>query len=337
MPLPPPERPAEQASVQVVSRSPLGVQPETSNDLNFTMVSELLAEPDERVSWIVDGLLPSGGLSLLAGKPKAGKSTLARCLALSVARGLPVIGRDTVAGPVIYVALEDKRSEVKKHLREMGAGREPLMFHVGPLVLDADEAVGQVQSLAGSLGAVLIVIDTLLRFIHVRNANDYAEMTNALNPLLVLARTTGAHLMLVHHAGKKNRADLDAILGSVAFAGSVDTGLVLRREGQSRTLESQQRYGDDLPATPIGLDPKTRRIEVGNSTDMLFQSGIQDQILKALAGGPLTEDDIRGMVGGDTGRVGKVLRLLVAYERVVRAGSGTRGAPFHYSLAVCPL
>ena len=124
MPLPPPERPAEQASVQVVSRSPLGVQPETSNDLNFTMVSELLAEPDERVSWIVDGLLPSGGLSLLAGKPKAGKSTLARCLALSVARGLPVIGRDTVAGPVIYVALEDKRSEVKKHLREMGAGRE---------------------------------------------------------------------------------------------------------------------------------------------------------------------------------------------------------------------
>jgi hypothetical protein len=38
-------------------------------------ISELLGEPDEPENWLVDGLLPTGGLSVLVGKPKAGKST----------------------------------------------------------------------------------------------------------------------------------------------------------------------------------------------------------------------------------------------------------------------
>jgi hypothetical protein len=46
----------------------------------------LLAEPDHEQPWLVDGLLLKAGLSMLTARLKVGKSTLARILALAVAR-----------------------------------------------------------------------------------------------------------------------------------------------------------------------------------------------------------------------------------------------------------
>ena len=41
----------------------------------------------EAVDWLVEGLLPGDGISLLVAPPKVGKSTAARCLAAAVAGG----------------------------------------------------------------------------------------------------------------------------------------------------------------------------------------------------------------------------------------------------------
>jgi AAA domain len=89
--------------------------------MELTSLGDLLQETDEELPWLEENLLPSRGFSLLAGKPKAGKSTFARCLALAVARGECFLGRATTKGPVLYLALEEKRSEVRNHFREMGA------------------------------------------------------------------------------------------------------------------------------------------------------------------------------------------------------------------------
>ncbi len=53
---------------------------------SLTPLRDLLAEPEEKVSWLLADKLPTGGISILSAKPKAGKSTFARCLALAVAR-----------------------------------------------------------------------------------------------------------------------------------------------------------------------------------------------------------------------------------------------------------
>ena len=39
--------------------------------------------------WIVDGLLPRVGTSILAGKPKCGKSTMVRNIVSTVSEGVP--------------------------------------------------------------------------------------------------------------------------------------------------------------------------------------------------------------------------------------------------------
>ena len=64
----------------------------TDGGLGLIPVGALLDEPDEAHTWIVEGRLPAAGLGLLVGKPKAGKSTAARCLAFAVARGAAWLG-----------------------------------------------------------------------------------------------------------------------------------------------------------------------------------------------------------------------------------------------------
>src|SRR5262249_24903465 len=109
----------------------------------------------------------------------------------------------------------------------------------------------------------LIIIDPLLRFVRLRDGNDYAEVTRSLDPVLRLARQTGAHVLLVHHLGKGERSGGDAILGSTAFFATVDTALFLKRSEHYRTLASTQRYGLDLDEVTIELDAVTRRVSAG--------------------------------------------------------------------------
>jgi len=85
----------------------------------FTPLNDLLSEPEEEIAFVWENTLPVGGFSILSAKPKVGKPTLARNLALAVSRGEPFLGRETVKGKILYLCLEEKRAEVAKYLRRM--------------------------------------------------------------------------------------------------------------------------------------------------------------------------------------------------------------------------
>lgn len=316
----------------LVSRSgPIGQNEKRETRLRVTPIAELLSEPVEDTPWLIDGLLPQGGLSILAGKPKGGKSTFARCVALAVARGVPILGKSTLPGPVIYLGHEDKRSEVAEHFRAMGAASEPLLIHTGPAPMQSERAVVQLYELIDAHGAKLVIIDTLLRFVQIRDVSNYAEVTLALNPLLNVTRDTGCHVMGVYHAGKMEREGLDAILGSVAIAGSCDTGMILKRRADgTRTLAATQRYGADLPETTLELDPVTRCVASGEAMEVRNRRNVENEILEALGDGELTEPELRERIGGKTGNAVRSLRELVKTGRVGRDGKGRAGDPFRY-------
>ncbi len=105
----------------------------SQTSLILTRLHDLLKEPEDSVSWQVEAILPTGGFSVLASKPKTGKSTLARNLALCTAQGEPFLNREVNRGPVIYYALEEKRAEVKRHFRDMGATGEEEIYYSGVL------------------------------------------------------------------------------------------------------------------------------------------------------------------------------------------------------------
>jgi RecA-family ATPase len=59
------------------------------------------------------------GVTLLAGKPKAGKSWLALNIAEAVANGGSVLGEKVEQGDVLYLALEDNERRLKRRLDQM--------------------------------------------------------------------------------------------------------------------------------------------------------------------------------------------------------------------------
>ena len=102
-------------------------KPETGSGFNFKTLGELMEEPEVPIDWLLDGLLVRGTVSLLAAKPKTGKSVFARGLALAVAQGRSFLGRTTNQGGVLYLCLEERQQDVRRDFERMGAtGSEPL-------------------------------------------------------------------------------------------------------------------------------------------------------------------------------------------------------------------
>jgi len=310
----------------------------TRSGFSFTKLADLLNEPEENIEWLVEKMLPSGGFSTLVAKPKAGKSTLARNLALVVAQGKTFLDRPTQQGVVIYLALEEKRSEVKRHFREMGAtGEEDIYIHTASAPADGLE---QIRAIAQEKKPVLIIIDPLFRFTRIKDGNDYAQVTTALEPLLVLARETRAHVLCVHHAGKRDREGGDAILGSTAIFAAVDAALFIKRTERYRTLSSTQRYGEDLSETVLRFDPQSRTVGLGQAKEQEEADRIAEAILACLKaqeddkekGHPLTQAELDEEVEGKTTYKRKALKALVDGKHIERLGKGGKKDPFRYCI-----
>src|ERR1700733_5807632 len=100
-------------------------QPANSGESLFKEVDWFVLEPRKN-KWLVDGLLLRRGSSLLVGKPKAGKSTVARNFAVAVLKGHIILGRSVEVGKkaarVAYFLLEGKDDEraFAEQMRAMG-------------------------------------------------------------------------------------------------------------------------------------------------------------------------------------------------------------------------
>lgn len=301
----------------------------TIDGLPLTQVGALLAEPEEAIRWLLDEHLPMGGMSLLVGKPKAGKSTAARCLALAVARGEAFLGFRTERGPVLYLAFEEKKSEVRRHFGQLGVragGPDPVhcCFAVG-----LDDALVRLAASVQKIQPVLVIVDPLFRLMPGVDGNDYSSMMTALAPLLALARESGAHLCTPHHGSKAERSGGDEVLGSTAIFGTVDTLLTIKRYADYRTIRSVQRYGVDLEETTLALDLGTGAVGLGLTRDLAERQAIGESLL-AEATTPEREDDLLERVEGRLQVKRRALRDLVEGGQMLRTGAGRRGEPYLY-------
>lgn len=299
----------------------------------LTSLSDLHNEPDEDIAYLWENTLIKGGLSIAVAKPKVGKSTLARNLAFKIAKGdTEFLGRAiTASGPVVYLALEEKRSEVKKHFERMGATENlPILIHTGSA---PEQAIEELRKAVIENKALLTIVDPLQRLVRIPDLNDYAKVSLALEPLMQIARDTGCHILLIHHANKGiAREGGDSILGSTAIFGSVDSALIMKRCESYRTIESIQRYGEDLPRTVLAFDVATGLTESGGSLEDVEAAECGKAILELLADHEMTEKEIKdGITDYKGGTVSKSLRFLCQESKIQRQGLGKKGAPYLYA------
>ena len=302
--------------------------------LPFMSVGELLTASDEGVAWLVDQMLPAGGFSMLVAKPKAGKSTLARTLALMTARGEPWLGRQVQRGPVLYIALEEQRAVVAEHFRAMGVHVDDgLEVYVGPPPANAMDALA--AAFEAQPRPALVIVDPLFRLVAIDDGNDYAKVTAALAPLVDMARTTGAHVLTVHHARKMGGDDGDETLGSTGLLGAVDCNLSLKRSpGGERYLKTLQRVGSDMPETLLTMDPETMVISAGETKAAKTQADLETLIVDHLRDTrhSHTVPDLAKAINRRETAVRSTLRTMTDQGRVVRSGEGKSGDPHRFEI-----
>jgi hypothetical protein len=196
--------------------------------------ADLMSAELPPVRWGVREVLPEG-VTLLAGKPKLGKSWLALGLCVAVAAGGVALGtRQVEQGDVLYLALEDNRRRLQKRLGKMLRGPAPEGLEIATAWPKLDE--GGVEALGAWLvehpEARLVAVDTLAKIRpRTRGQNVYQEDYAALEELLPLAAEHEVAIVVVHHTRKMAAADpLDEISGSTGLMGGVDGVLVLKRD-----------------------------------------------------------------------------------------------------------
>lgn len=290
---------------------------------------DFLDKQDAELDWLVDGWMAVGGTSTVVAKPKVGKSTFARNLSLCVARGSDFLGRRTEQGAVIYLALEETERRVREQFRRIGATREePIHMYVGAA---PSELFEEILPHMKEIQPKLLVLDPLFRAVHVRDASAYAEVSNALDPILRVAASTGCHVLAPHHAGKQAREAVDAALGSTAISGTFDSIFVLDKKDVTRTIEVVLREGDPIPKTVLSMEADTERISLGGSVEKLTADRIMGEILEVVSDSWLERTKIEDAVEGNTRAIRSALTTLVESKKVTREGSGTKGKPFVYS------
>ena len=208
------------------------------NELKTVNCEQLMTTPLKPIEFCIDGMI-STGLFILAGAPKVGKSWLALDMALSIAKGEKLLGRETKCGKALYQCLEDSYTRIQNRLFDLTSEpSEKLHFAI----------------MAGALGGVLekqienfksqhtdlkiIIIDTLQK---IRSDDDtsYASDYKELSVLKNLADKLRIAILLVHHTRKcRDNDPFNMISGTTGISGCVDGSMVMieRQRGSGEVV-----------------------------------------------------------------------------------------------------
>jgi len=276
--------------------------------LKLGTASELLLKEFRPLKWAVPDLVPEG-LTLLAGKPKTGKSWLALDFAIAAANGSYAIGAlKCDPGPVLYLALEDTERRLQRRMLAVLQGDEPpddMEYKTEWRGCDQ----GGLNDLRTWLEFVakrnprLLIVDTLqkMRGTRKRDAGVYEDDYKVVAGFKTLADEFQIPIMLVTHLNKQGNEDpIMAVSGTAGLTGSADTILVLQREKNDPNAVLYVRGRDvNEHEVAIQFDNQTGKwTRLGKADDFRLSEG-RRQIIRALTenAGQMTPKEIAEVTG----------------------------------------
>lgn len=285
--------------------------------------------------WAIEGLIPTG-LTILAGRPKFGKSWFAFDMCLAVANGSMVVGHQAVQGTALYLALEDtpRRLQDRAHTL-LGAQPAPAGLRVRNEWQRLDQ--GGLRDLERFLDEYpdtrLIVIDIIKKVSppHNTNRSQYAYDYELVSSLKALGDNRDVAVVIVTHLTKFTDDDdpFVEISGSTGTTGAADTMIVMRKHKQGKYKEFCMRGRDVVDDRfRITFDEAWCRWQLdGKGDDPFANLGLthdQDAVagLLWLSDGTVQPKDVAEMLRCGVNGANKHLLHLVDLGVAERAGYG---------------
>ena len=288
------------------------------------------------VSYTVPGIIPEG-LTILAGRPKIGKSWMALDLAIGIATGKTVLGGVHVEqGDVLYCCLEDNPRRLKRRVTKLlGAfgGEWPARLTLATQWRRLDQGgVEDIEAWADSApNPRFVLLDTLAGVRPVRDASGtlYEGDYKALQDIHRLANERGLGVVALHHTRKMEADDpVDTISGSLGLAGSADTCLILSRTNKGTTLYVRGRDIEEGEKAVMFGTENCRWSILGEAAE-IHRTDNQRKILAALeaATSAMNASDVSGLTDIPAPTVTTTLHRLSEKGGVVQVSRGRWAFP----------
>jgi hypothetical protein len=280
---------------------------------------DLQSKTFKPVRIILPGLIPEG-VTLLAGKPKVGKSWLALDVCLAVADETRYVLGDMrpVHGDVLYLALEDNQRRLKKRIDKIvqtGPWPDHLELHTEWKRMDQ----GGLENIEAWLKLAkeprLIWIDTLakIRPIAGRSEQAYAGDYRAIEGLQKLSAQYQVGIVINHHLRKMSSEEdaFDDVSGTLGLTGAADTIIVMKRHSGMVKIFVR---GRDIEEAELAaqFNRETCRWRLVGEADDVFRSQERTAILAALKDAGHDKDGNPNAMS--------VAQIMAATERTSRHG-----------------
>lgn len=197
---------------------------------------DLQEASNEKVKWVVDGLVAEEAITIISALPNCYKTWLFLDMAVKVSKGESVFGRlKTKQSSVLIINEESTHTILKERLSQLGWTSDLPIFSLNNVGYKLDELyVDAIIRHAKDLDVKFIIFDSFVRF-NSGDENDSGAMAKVMDLYKQIA-LEGFGVLIVHHnrkgiAGQSNPA-MD-MRGSVELLAAVDCHYGIVRKGLS--------------------------------------------------------------------------------------------------------
>lgn len=194
--------------------------------------SQLGSKNIPQIEWLIEKILPKG-LTIVAGRPKVGKSFLTLNIACTISEGLKFLNKyPTKKRKVLLVTNEDSERRIKNRLSKIKYNKDNLLFYFEPFQFSGDFEE-PLKNVLQESKIDFVIIDTLVKAIKMKNSkkNQYYSEYEIFGKIQDVCRKLNIGIILVHHTRKAHSDhDIDKILGTTGISGAVDTVWILEKQ-----------------------------------------------------------------------------------------------------------
>jgi AAA domain-containing protein len=216
--------------------------------------------------YLVKGIIPYPGLSVIWGPPKSGKSFWAFDLVMRVALGWEYRGRRVHQGPVVYCCFEGQtgiraRAEAFRQ-KFLGEDSEGVPFFLQPVTIDLVKEHEELTTAIRAIDSppVAVVLDTLNRSLAGSESSD-TDMSNYVRAADAIRDAFGCAVLIVHHCGINDSRPR----GHTSLTGAADAQIAVRRDINGNLGVTVEFMKDGEAGQTI--TSKLESVEVGTDED----------------------------------------------------------------------
>jgi hypothetical protein len=219
------------------------------------------------LAYLVKGIIPRVGLTVVWGPPKCGKSFWAFDLSMHVSLGWMYRGRRVQPGAVVYCAFEGAegfkaRAEAFR-FQHLSEDHDHIDFYLiaarTNLVVDHGELIAAIRVQCPAK-PVLVVLDTLNRSLQGSESDDkdmaaYVRAADAIRDVFTCA------VVIVHHCG----VETSRPRGHTSLTGAADAQLAVKRDTAGNILTTIEFMKDGPEGETVAS--RLESVEVGIDSD----------------------------------------------------------------------